>query len=354
MTHADYSASAAGLADRIRARAVELGFDLVGIAPARRSPREAEFREWLARGYAADMDWLARDPERRADPRRVLPEARSIVTLGVSYYAGDPPPEIWDDPGRGRIARYAWGRDYHRVLTPRLRSLAEFMHHEGGSGTQSRYYVDTGPILEREAAEAGGLGFIGKNTLLIDPRRGSYLFLAEVLTTLDLPPDPPSPTGTCGHCSRCLDICPTHAFPAAYILDSRRCISYLTIENRGPIPEPLRPALGNWIFGCDACQSVCPWVRRFAPPRSEPLPPVDPELAAPRLLDLISLDEDGFRKRFRGTPVLRAKRHGLLRNVAVAIGNWGDPAARPSLERARHDSDPLVREHAEWALARLK
>lgn len=354
MGEAEYSISAHRLGDRIRARALELGFDVVGVAQARRARRGDALKDWLARGYAADMAWLARDPDRRADPRQVLPGARSVVTVGLSYATETPPASIWDDPGRGRIARYAWGRDYHRVLTPMLRSLAETIREEGGPGAEARYYVDTGPVLEREVAAEGGLGFIGKNTLLIHPRRGSYLVLGEVLTTLPLPPDPSPAGGTCGACVRCLTTCPTHAFPAAYVLDSRRCISYLTIEHRGPIPVALRPALGNWIFGCDACQSVCPWVKRYSRPVRRPFTTFDPDHSAPRLLDLIGLDEAAFRERFRGTPVLRAKRRGLLRNVAVALGNWGDATAGAALETACRDPDPLIREHARWALDQVE
>ncbi len=344
----------ATLTARIRDKALELGFDRVGFAPAQRARRADAFGQWLDRGYAGDMKWLHKDPERRSDPRKVVDGARSVITVGFSYYTGDLSPEIWDDPSRGRIARYAWGNDYHDELTPLLRQLAEFVRDEGGPDTGTRYYVDTGPVLEREIAAEAGLGFVGKNTLLIQPRGGSYLFLGEIITTLSLEHDPPSESGTCGSCTRCLDICPTHAFPAPYILDSRKCISYLTIELKDAIPEAMRPLLGNWIYGCDECQSVCPWVRRYAQPRELDFLRPDPEQAAPRLLELMALDDQGFRDRFRGTPMRRTKRRGLLRNVAVALGNWGDPSATPVLERALNDSEPLIQEHAAWALDRIE
>ncbi len=355
--------------ERIKQKAVELGFELAGIAPAGENRHADAFRNWLAAGRHADMDWLARKPERRVDPRIVVPGARSLIMVGVSYFIQNPPPEKWNDPSRGRIARYAWGQDYHDVITPLLKSLVEFIKQETSEETRCRYYIDTGPVLERSWSAEAGLGFIGKNTLLINPGLGSYVFLGGILTDLELDPDEPAQddgatypakpeqdirrAGTCGSCRRCLDICPTHAFPAPYILDSNRCISYLTIELRGSIPEPLRVKMSNWIFGCDECQSICPWVRRYSRALEDNFLTYDHEISAPRLLDLIELDEDGFRKRFRKTPVIRAKRRGLLRNVAVALGNWGDPSAKPALERAVADSEPLIREHAKWALERI-
>lgn len=339
------------VSNQIRARAVELGFDHVGIAPAIPAPRADKFRAWLDHGYHGNMAWLARDPGRRTDPGQVLPGAGSVVVVGQSYYVGDPDPALWDDPSRGRIARYAWGTDYHDHLTPLLRELATFIQDE--TGAVSRYYVDTGPVLERSVAEQAGLGYIGKNSLLIDPASGSYLFLAVVLVAAELDPDVPNAAGTCGSCRRCQDICPTHAFPAPYILDSTRCISYLTIELKEAIPEALRPHLGNWIYGCDACQSVCPWVRQYAQPREHPFLAFDPDVCAPRLIELMALDDKGFRDRFRKTPIQRTKRRGLLRNVAVALGNWGDASARPVLETSLADPEPLIREHARWALDRI-
>ncbi len=378
--------------ERIREKAYELGFDLIGVAPASRAPHADAYASWVDAGYAAAMGYMTRDVARRQDPRHLLPSARSVVVVGLSYFVANPPPDLWDDPSRGRIARYAWGRDYHDVMTPRLRELADFIARQARREVQYRVCVDTGPLLERDMAAQAGLGFIGKNTCLISPGLGSYLFLGEVLVDLELdfdpvallcsphyppslPPSSPNfgrgrgdggdsegrlstpeshPVGTCGQCTRCLDTCPTHAFPAPYILDSNRCISYLTIELKGSIPLDLRPRMGNWIFGCDECQAICPWPRRFARPTQERFLRFDPELVAPRLLDLIMLSDDGFRARFKGSPILRAKRRGLLRNVAVALGNWGDAQAVPALRRALNDADPLIREHAAWALARME
>jgi epoxyqueuosine reductase len=367
--------------ERIRNKAYQLGFDLIGVAPAARAPHADAYAAWVDAGYAATMGYMVRDVARRQDPRQVLPGARSVVVVGLSYFVVEPPADLWNDPSRGRIARYAWGLDYHDVMTPRLRQLADFIAGEAGRATDYRVYVDTGAVLERDMAARAGLGFIGKNTCLISPALGSYLFLGEILTDLDLSPDlSPSPSplrggepdspfpareggqgvrssmvrsGTCGACTRCLIACPTHAFPAPYVLDSNRCISYLTIELKGSIPLDLRPLMGNWIFGCDVCQAVCPWPRRFARPARDPFLRSDPERVAPKLLDLIALIGDGFRARFAGSPVLRAKRRGLLRNVAVALGNWGDARAIPFLRQALDDPEPLVREHAAWALDQM-
>lgn len=359
------------LTERIKDKAYELGFDLIGVAPAGRARHAGAFRRWLAQGYAAEMaSWLGREPQRREDPGQVLPGARSVVAAGLSYFVLDPPAELWQDPGRGRIARYAWGVDYHEVMLPRLRELAGFIEQEAGPGVNQRAYVDTGPVLERDVAARAGLGFIGKNSLLINPGYGSYLFLGEILVDVELdydeaaldggatcrsgPPGRSKVIGTCGNCTRCLEICPTHAFPAPYVVNSNRCISYLTIELKGAIPVELRPLLGNWIFGCDDCQSICPWVRRYSRPGRAGFLQYNPELVAPRLVDLMALDQPAFRARFQKSPVSRARRRGLLRNVAVALGNWGSPEALPVLEQALLDPEPLIREHVAWAIARIK
>ena len=354
----------------IKEKAYELGFDLIGIAPAGRAPHAEAYRRWLEHGYAGQMQWLARAPHRREDPRQVVPGARSVIVVGLSYFVLDPPADLWADPARGRIARYAWGLDYHEVMLPRLRELGHFIEKQVGHSLNQRAYVDTGPVLERDFAAQAGLGFIGKNTLLISPKLGSYLFLGEILVDIELEYDEPSPDGgaschtgppgeskrlgTCGNCTRCLEICPTHALPAPYILDSNRCISYLTIELKGSIPVELRPLLGNWIYGCDECQSICPWVRRYAQPTRENFLNYDPDSVAPKLVELMALDELTFRQRFKGTPLSRIKRRGLLRNVAVALGNWGDPAALPVLAQAQQDPEPLIREHVTWAIAQIK
>lgn len=354
------------LTERIKQKAVELGFDCVGIAPAGRAPHADAYRQWLKKGHHGDMSWLEKNPERREDPGQVVPGAQSVISLGISYFIEDPPPQLWNDPSRGRIARYAWGPDYHDVITPKLKALAGFMRAEV-PGSHNRYYVDTGPVLEHESAWQAGQGFIGKHSLFIHPEYGSYVFLADIITDCELDLDTPtgaqgkewtSPNktsaGTCGSCRRCMDICPTHAFPAPYILDSRLCISYLTIELRESVPEALRPKMKNWIYGCDECQEVCPWVRRYSSPGKEPFLRFDPATSIPELLDIIQLDEEGFRKRFKGRAIKRTKRRGLLRNAAVAIGNWGPPEAIPVLERCLADPDPILAEHVRWALKKIR
>ncbi len=346
--------------DWILEEAEAIGFDLAAVVEARRAPRADAFHDWLKAGYHGEMAWLARDPERRVDPGQVVAGAQTIVVVALAYYVAEPDPVWWNDPLRGRIARYAWAPDYHERMEPMLQALGQAIDRRLGGGVAMRWYVDTGPVLEREHAERAGLGFVGKNTLLISPRYGSYLLLGEIILDRALPAaglrdEGARRPGTCGSCRRCQDMCPTHAFPAPWILDSRRCISYLTIELKGSIPLELRPLMKNWIYGCDECQSVCPWVRQFSsPPRAMAYATLDPDLAAPSLLELIALDQDGFRSRFKGYPMLRTKRRGVLRNVAVALGNSGSAEAVPALERAVKDAEPLIAEHAAWALERLR
>lgn len=363
MSQAEPGASPADLAELIANSAHALGFDLIGATPAGPSPDCARFEQWLAAGYEGEMAWLARRAQERADPRTLLPEARTAIVLGASYFTHELPAALRDDPSRGLIAAYAWGDDYHDVVKPLLFELDATIRAASGRTTLGRAYVDAGPVLERSWAQEAGLGFIGKNTCLINPRLGSWTFLAVLLIpeavarfTFHVSRQQHTSDNTlpgCGACIRCLDVCPTNAFVAPHLLDARRCISYLTIELRGPIPHELRPLMGNWIFGCDLCQQVCPYNRRFARPTRLAALQARPDRVAPRLLELLALDEAGFRQRFRGSPVLRAKRRGLLRNVCVALGNWGDPAAVPALIEALHDAEPLVRGHAAWALGRI-
>jgi epoxyqueuosine reductase len=342
-------------AELVRERALEMGFDLVGFAPAGPAPGAEQFMRWLSAGYHGQMAYLARAPERRLDPRQVLPSARTVVIVGISYETLAVPMALLTDPARGRIARYAWGADYHDVITPVLRAFGEWLAKE------SRAYVDTGPVLERAWAERCGLGFIGKNTCLIHRKRGSYLFLGAVFISEALAEESTDGQRSgdeqfcgCGRCVRCLIACPTDAFPTAGVLDARRCISYLTIELKDSIPEPLRPLMGNWVFGCDVCQDVCPYVRRFSRPSSSPLArafyPPDVNRVAPRLLDLLQLDRAAFNRWFKGTAILRAKRRGLVRNACVAAGNWGSEEVLPLLRRLLEDEEPIVREHAAWAI----
>ncbi|NLF10646.1 MAG: tRNA epoxyqueuosine(34) reductase QueG [Anaerolineaceae bacterium] len=335
----------------------EAGLDLVGIVPAQPARTFDRYEEWLAAGYQGEMAYLARADavEKRRDPARILPEARTVVAVGLNYHTVPLPPVLRDDPSRGIVASYAWGPDYHDVMLPRLHGLAEAIARATGRPVPYRAYVDTGPVLERDVAARAGLGFVGKNTNLIRPRLGSWFFLGELLLGMELEPlqEPAPAAGTCGRCTRCLDACPTGALVAPYTLDARRCISYLTIELKGPIPRGLRPLMGNRIFGCDICQEVCPWNRRFARPTREAAFRPDREVVAPRLLDLLALDDEGFRRRFAGSPVKRAKRRGLLRNAAVAAGNWGDPSAVPILAALLGDHEALIRGHAAWALGRI-
>jgi len=337
----------------LKAEAQRIGFDLVGVAEAKPPPHAERLNDWLQAGHAGDMAYLARNAVQRADPREAVPGAKSIVVCGVHYRAAEPDPTLWDDPSRGRISRYAWGDDYHDILLPKLRQLQSWLEGHVGRTNIGRSYVDTGPVLERPVGVMAGLGFQGKNTLLIHPRQGSWFFLGEVLVDAVLDYDEPQAIGGCGGCTRCLQACPTQAFAGPHVLDARRCISYLTIELKGPIPRPLRPLMGNHIYGCDVCQEVCPWNVRWGRFTQEPAFQPRPDGVAPALLELIALDDDGFRQRFKGSPIKRTKRRGLLRNVAVALGNWGDPQAVPALAGALHDHEALVRGHAAWALGRI-
>ncbi len=337
-----------------------LGFNRVGIIPAAPARRLDAYFQRIADGMHGEMGYLARPDRlaRRRDLNVILPGVRSVIVVGLDYHTAEPPPELVADPARGRVSNYAWNVDYHDVMTPRLESLAEWLRAQPGAGdVASKVYVDTGAIMERDHGETAGLGFTGKNTMLIDPRRGSWFFLGVLLTTQALPYDPPPeerpPMPSCGSCTRCLVACPTSAFPAPYVLDARRCISYLTIELKGWIPRELRPLMGNWVYGCDVCQEVCPF-NHFARPTAEPtFYPADWESVAPPLLELLSLDDEGFNRRFAGSPIKRIKRRRLVRNACVAAGNWGSPAAVPALTALLADAEPLVRGHAAWALHRI-
>ena len=337
------------LAERAKALAREAGFDLAGVAGTDAPRKLAFFPEWIARGYAGEMAYLTGQVERRSDLRKAFPWARSVLCVGLQY--DTPAPYSTDAaPARGWIARYAWGDDYHDVMKALLDRVVERLRQEAGP-FEARTYVDTGPIVERAYAAAAGLGAWGKNTCLLHPEHGSWFFLGEAVTDLVLAADAPR-SDMCGSCTACLDACPTGALPAPYVLDANRCISYLTIELKGAIPEERREGVGRQVFGCDICQDVCPWNRRRRHHGGEAFSP-RPGLYAPPLEDLASLDADAFRERFQKSPIRRAKRRGLLRNVAVALGNSGDASKRPILERLAADDDPLIREHAAWALQRL-
>lgn len=336
---------------------------MVGVVTAMPSPRLAHYLRWIAAEMHGQMGYLARPDRlaRRQDLNVILPGVQTIICVGLEYSTVPIPPAIANDPSRGRISNYAWGGDYHDAMTPRLQELAAWLKAQRPhSGVESKVYVDTGAILERDHAEQAGLGFMGKNTMLIAPRRGSYFFLGEILTTLPIEhfsANAPSTSRmpTCGRCRRCLDICPTDAFPEPYVLDARRCISYLTIELKGWIPRELRPLMGNWVYGCDLCQEVCPF-NRFAQPTQEVIfypPDDDLAFAAPPLLDLLALDEETFATRFAHSPIKRIKRTRLVRNACVAAGNWGSEAAVPALIHLLTDPEPIVRGHAVWALQQV-
>jgi epoxyqueuosine reductase len=337
------------LRQHITTAATALGFDLVGITSAAPLAHGERLRAWVAQGLAGEMGYMSRNVDKRLEPARVLPDVRSIIVLAMNYYTS--PVELEASPAQGWMSRYAWGQDYHAVLGDKLQALVAHIRGLEGPEVQARWYVDTGPILERELAWRAGLGWPGKNTNLINRRLGSWLFLGAILLDRELIYDPPA-TAHCGTCTRCLIACPTRALVAPGVLDARRCISYLTIELRGPIPRDLRPLLGTHIFGCDICQAVCPWNRQ-APESSEAAFLPRAGFAAPELVPLLRLSGEEFRARFHGSPITRAKRRGLLRNVAVALGNLRDPRALPALEAALYEAEPLIRSHAAWALGRL-
>jgi epoxyqueuosine reductase len=345
------------LETRIKEQARCLGFDLAGIAPATPADGFDRLRDWLDQGFAGEMAYMRRHAEARRHPDSILPEVRSVVMVGMNYKPvarGEEQlaPETPNaNNSRGRVARYARGTDYHDVLRQRLNQLLDWLRDEV-PGCRGRGVVDTAPLLERDFARRAGLGWFGKNTMLLNKRLGSYFFLGALLLDLDLATDLPHETSHCGTCTACLDACPTQAFVGPGWLDSRRCISYLTIELKGPVPEDLRPQLGDWLFGCDVCQEVCPWNRK-APAATEPALRPRADLESADLVELLGLSAEQFRVRFRGTALTRAKRRGLLRNAALILGTRRDVAALPALRRALADPEPLVREAARWAVDQI-
>jgi epoxyqueuosine reductase len=345
-----------GLKQLIKEKSRQLGFILAGVTSAEPPARFPIFEDWLKRGNHAGMEYLAKERSRirRADPKQILPECKSILVLAMPYTPVSTGGRVVPHDFRGayrdhnlRIASYALGDDYHEVIPPRLKQIVEFIEEQVGHPVPNRYYTDTGPILERELAVRAGLGWIGKNSMLINPKAGSTFLLAEILLGLELEPDETLVTDHCGTCSRCVAACPTQAILPDRTVDSRRCISYLTIENKGDIPEELRPQIGNWVFGCDVCQMVCPW-NRFSAPAASALE-ADPALR-PSALDL-PLSSVEFNQRFKRSPIKRAKRRGYLRNLSIAIGNTGSAGDISLLEQA---DEPLVREHAQWAIRKIR
>ena len=342
----------------------ELGFDLCRFAKADAPAHALEFREWLDRGQGGEMNYLARNAEKRCDPQQVLPKAKTVIVLALNYFQGQSasPAEAGVSPAKplsaaetaataatGRIARYAWGEDYHRLIEKKLAVLDDFLQRYGGA---QKCYVDSGPMLERDHAAAAGVGWHGKSTMLLNRQLGTWFFLAEILTTLALAPDPLQ-ENYCGRCTRCIDACPTGAITAPHQVDARLCISYLTIELKGSIPVELRPLIGDRIYGCDDCLDACPW-NRFAKVSREAAFAMRREIAAMKLRDYLSLDEEKFRQLFHNSPIKRTKRRGLLRNVCVALGNVGTKDDLPALKKAAADAEPLIAEHAQWAIGRIR
>ncbi|HEY0528498.1 MAG TPA: tRNA epoxyqueuosine(34) reductase QueG [Gemmatimonadaceae bacterium] len=341
-------AEAVGITSLIKAQAYGLGFDLVGITDLGPMDTASAFASWIDNGYAGDMEYLRRGAEKRTDSRLPYPGTVSAVVVGLNYGG-------WT--ASGPVARYARGDDYHDLVISRLEQLHEWLNTEVGYATPGKAYVDTGPLLERDLARRAGLGWFGKNTNLVNPRIGSFFFIGALLVDLELETDPPFEADRCGSCTRCLDACPTNAFVEPRVLDARNCISYLTIEQKGSIPTELRNALGENLYGCDICQEVCPWNQRFAlelrEPSLQPRAVVGTRSAREMAREILEMDETEFQSAFKGSPMKRAKRRGLARNAAVVLGNIGDARDEELLRQTLEHDEPLVRDHAEWALSRI-
>lgn len=337
--------TAAELKARLVSFARQVGFDSCRIAACNPPAHATEFREWLRQGAHGEMNYMQRCEEKRCDPRKILPGARSIVALALNYFQGK---TLDRELAAGKVARYAWGDDYHDLIGTKLDRIDEFLRSFGG---HQKSYVDTGPILERDHAAQSGIGWHGKSTMLIAERLGTWFFLAEVFTTLELPADKPVPN-RCGTCERCITACPTGAITAPHQLDARRCISYLTIELKGAIPLELRPLIGDRIFGCDDCLDACPW-NRFAQASRHSAFSARRSTTGMSLREYLELNNDQFRELFKNSPIKRIKRRGFLRNVCVALGNAGDASDLPALERAAADPESLIAEHAAWAIKQI-
>ena len=341
------------LKEKIKAKSRQLGFILAGVTHPDPPPHYSTFENWLAKGYHGTMNYLATDRSRarRADLREILPECKSILVLATPYPSASGR-GMSEGQGEGEIniASYARGDDYHDVLPLRMQALVQFIEGQVGGPVANRWYTDTGPILERDLAQRAGIGWIGKNTCLIHPRHGSYFLLSEIFLDLELEPDAPFITDHCGTCTRCIEACPTDCILPDRIIDATRCISYLTIELKDDIPLELREKTGDWVFGCDICQQVCPW-NRFA---GEGDTAFDAKTPPQTLTDELALTPRAFNQRFKRSPVKRAKRRGYLRNVAIALGNTGNMHALPVLQNALNDDEPMIREHAAWAIEQIK
>jgi len=342
---------APSLTSQLKTEALRLGFHLVGVTTPEQPAHLDIYEHWLAEGYHADMAWIAteRARQRRADPRLILPQCQSIIMLAIRY----PCSPQKSEPSNGQIASYAWGHDYHDVLPRRLKALAAFLENKVGCEISYRCYTDTGPILERELAQRAGLGWIGKNGNLINPKIGSYFLLAEILLDLALPVDAPFTSDHCGTCTRCIAACPTNCILPNRTIDANRCLSYLTIESKDAIPLTMREKIGHWLFGCDICQGVCPWNHKITDDQVDVAFTPRSGMPITNLASELMLSPQDFNLKFKGSPVKRAKRRGYLRNVAVVLGNLGDPSSVPALVGALTDIEPLVRAHAAWALAQI-
>lgn len=345
MTHI----SATELKARLVSCARDIGFDSCRVAACHLPEHAKDFREWLREGAHGEMNYMQRGEEKRCDPEKVLPGAQSIVVFALNYFQRKEARRAAATGREGRIARYAWGDDYHELIAAKLDKIDQFLRSFGG---RQKCYVDTGPVLERDYAAEAGVGWHGKSTMLIDKQLGTWFFLAEILTTLELPPDKPVPN-RCGTCNRCITACPTGAITAAHRLDARRCISYLTIELKTAIPVELRPFIGDRIFGCDDCLDACPW-NRFARESRESAFRARPSTTGMSLREYLYLTDAEFRALFKKSPIKRIKRRGFLRNVCVALGNVGDPSDLPALQRAATDPEPLIAEHARWAIQQIR
>ena len=341
------------LEEAIRSEASRLGFAACGFTRADAADAAGlDLKRWLAAGHHGTMGWMEERAHHRVSPLALWPEARSAIALGMSYAPATDPMALAAHPEVGRISAYAQGGDYHKTVKKALKALARFIVEQAPS--ELKVFVDTAPVMEKPLAQAAGIGWQGKHTNLVSREHGSWLFLGVILTSLELTPDAPADHGQhCGTCTRCLAACPTNAFLGAHRIDARRCISYLTIEHDGPIPDELRTLMGNRIYGCDDCLAVCPW-NRFAREGNLMKPHARTDLGTPDLIELLSLDESTFKQRFAGTPILRAKRRGFLRNVCVALGNVGDQSALLALKKAAGDAEPLIAEHAQWALSQIR
>ncbi len=340
------------LTNSIKAKALELGFDLVGISPVDSFPESQFYKEWLNNGFSGDMSYLETNPEKREDIQNVLPGAKSVISCAMNYNTDYPYSIEKTDKTKGWISRYAWGDDYHDTITDRLHVLMSYISSESPEEVVSKLYVDTGPVLERTYGKYAGVGWVGKNTCLINQEVGSWIFLGEIIANIELEYDTPVPD-RCGTCTRCIDACPTDAIIEPYVLDSRLCISYLTIELKDKIPSELREKIDNNIYGCDICQDVCPWNKRaHVTDKSEFVP--REELFNPDLSYISKLSVEDFRKQFKGSPIKRTKRRGLLRNAVVAMGNSGEKDFIPNIKESLKDEEPLIRAHAVWALWRIE